>query len=403
MSSDLLSRARRLEAYAALDPANVELLFDLADTWHHAGEHGKALSVLERAEQAGLPPARLGPLKGRLLMAQGRWHDAVQLYESALHDAPASAALLANLGYSCWAAGDTARAVEWLMQAAALDPADPDIRCHLALALEETHLPAEAAQALEQALALQPTHEKALTMLARLRLDAGALEQAAALAGRCIAAHPTHAAGWQLRGQVSLFEMDAASAVKSLRQALDLEPADVDTRVLLAQAAMLQGRVRHARTLLQEAAALEPSNDQAQCMLGWACAGEDDIDGAEAAFERALDIEPSADALSGRACVALGRAAPERAREAAEQALALEPDHALARLLLSRVQALAGQDVQAGELLQEVLRSTPFGPLGSDVRSTLSGAAQQPMVRRLQRRAALARRNSSTPSQGEAT
>jgi Tfp pilus assembly protein PilF len=191
---------------------------------------------------------------------------------------------------------------------------------------------------------------------------------------------------------VALFQLDAASAAKSLRQALDLEPADVDSRLLLAQAAMLQGRVRHARTLLQEAAALEPSNDQAQCMLGWACAGENDIDGAEAAFERALDIEAGADALSGRACVALARGEAERARQAAEQALALVPDHALARLLLSRTEELAGHRAQADELLREVLHSSPFGPLGADVATVMRGAAEQPMVRRLQRRVALARR-----------
>jgi len=398
MSSELLSRARRLEGFAARDPANVELLCDLADTYHRAGEHALALSALERAEQAGAAAVLLDGLRSRLLMALGRWHEAITLFEQALAQAPDSAPLLSSMGYSCWAAGDMPRAVGLLSQAMALEPANADIACQLALALEESGDMQRAAQVLEQALTHQPIHEKALTMLGRVKLDAGQLEDAAALAQRCIGAHPARAAGWQLRGQVALFQMDGAAATKSLRQALDLDPLDVDGQVLLAQASLLQGRVRHARTLLEGAAAQDPANDGALCMLGWACAAENDLEGAASAFERALAIAATADALAGRACVALGRGQREEAMQTARAALELEPEHLVARMALARAEELAGEGENAAVLLRGVLASTPFGPLGADVAATMRSAEKMPMVRRLQRRFQRAQRAAPVPT-----
>jgi tetratricopeptide (TPR) repeat protein len=388
---ELKIRAQRLEGYAAQDPANVELLCDLAQTYHQAGEHERALAVLDRAEHAGGQPSRFAALRARLLMALGRWQEAATLLEGELAAAPDSAALLANLGYARWAAGEAASALQPLERAAELDAGSADIRYQFALALEETGDPTAASQMLQEAIARDSRHARALAMLARLALDAGDLAGATELAGRCTAADPQGAAGWQLRGQVALFHMDAAAASKYLRQALDLDPADVDTCVSLAQASMMQGRVRHARSLLNEAVERDATHDAAWCMLGWACAAENDAAAAGVAFERALAVTPDhPDALAGQACLHLSEGRREEALAAAQRALVVDAQHTVANLVVARACELDGRAPEARELLDGVLASTPFGPMGSTVAQMLRDRGTSSAARKMQRRFARA-------------
>jgi tetratricopeptide (TPR) repeat protein len=397
MPSDLLTRARKLEGYAAQDPGNSTLLLDLAETYHRAGEHERALSVVERVESLADGPAQCAALKGRLLLALGRWDEASALFERALHDAPDSAALVFNLGYSIWASGaEPQRAVDLLRRATSIEPANADFHYHLALALEETESLNDAMEALEQALSLNARHDKALGMLGRLKLDAGQFEQALELAERCIAAHPGNPVGWHLKGQVALFKMDAAAASKSLRQALDLDPADADTRVSLAQASLMQGRARHARTLLDEAVARDASHDGALCMLGWACVADNDAAAAGTAFERARTLAPdNPDALAGLALVRLSDARHEEALALAQDALALEPDHAMATLIIAREREPQGRPAEGKGLVASVINSTPFGPLKSTFGQAIQSSAASPAVRQLHRRFARAARPAS--------
>ena len=388
MQSDLLARARKLEGYAAQDPGNLSLLRDLAQTYHRAGEHQRALDVLDGSPDVAEAPAPWAALRGQLLLALGRWDDAARLFEKALQQQPDSSALLFNLGYATWASdSDPDLAIERLSRAAQAEPTNARFRHQLALALESAGDVDAAMQALRETLAIEPDHADALFTLGRLELDAGAFDEASASAARCIAAHPARATGWLLKGQIALFQMDAAAAAKSLRQALDLDPDDVDTRVSLAQASLMQGRPRHARALLEEAVAKDPADDAAQCMLGWACIADNDAQAAGAAFARAHALAPqNADALAGSACIRLSEGQTRPALQLAEQALTLDRGHVIAQMIVARAHELDGQAVQAKELFGSVLQSSPFGPLRSKLGEALEAGARSPAARRLNRR-----------------
>jgi cytochrome c-type biogenesis protein CcmH/NrfG len=381
---ELMARAARLEGYAALDRDNAALQLDLAQTYHRAGEHERALQVID-ASPAGAGNAAL---RGQLLLALGRWHEAELLFEAALRDAPDSPALLFNLGYSVWAAGDRpARAAELFRQATLHDPQSVQAHCHLALALEAQADAAGADAALAQALTLEPNHLKALAMRARLELDAGHLQAAAHWAGRCVAAHPAASEGWQLKGQVALFQTDAEAAAKALRQALALDPQDIDTSVLLAQASLMLGRVRYARRLLEQVLARDPGDDANECLLGWACIADNDIAGARRAFDAGIAIDPdNPDALAGAASVRLANGERAEAEELAQRALALDPQHVVARLIVAQMHEAGGRAQDARATLESVLASTPFGPLRGSVAQTMQAAKASHAARRLQRR-----------------
>jgi len=387
MHEDLLTRAQRLERFALQDPANWPLRLDLAQTYHRAGLHPSALEVLDRPAAAE-PPHDVASLRGQLLLAMGRWSEAIALYEAAQAQQPESPAIAFNLGYAVWASeADPARAVTLYRRALALDPNQMAAYRHLASALEATgDLPA-ARQALDQALERAPTDSQTLLQLGRLLIDTGDFAGAAAIAARCVDAAPISADAWAFKGQVALFELDAAAAARSLRQALDLDPAAVDTRVLLAQANLLQGRVRPARTLLEAATGDQAADDGALCMLGWACLYEEDVAAADSAFQRAARTEPeNADAWSGRAVVALAQARTDDAGTAANKALHLEPEHVIARLVVRRLHELDGRADEAKALIDAVLASAPFGPFNTSTAGLLQSPSVQRVLRRQQRR-----------------
>lgn len=398
MHEDLLTRAQRLERFALQDPANWPLRLDLAQTYHGAGLHPAALEVLDRPSVAE-PPAEATSLRGQLLLAMGRWDEAIALYEAAQAQQPESAAIAFNLAYGVWASeADPVRAAALFRRALVLDPSQIAGYRYLAFALEATNDLAAARQALEQALERAPTDGQTLQQLGRLILDTGDFAGAAALAARCVAAAPSSAQAWAFKGEVALFEMDAAAAARSLRQALDLDPADAHTRVLLAQANLLQGRVRPARSLLEAATSDQAADEGALCMLGWACLYDEDVPGAGLAFERAALAEPeSADAWAGRAVIALAQARTADAGTAAATALELEPEHVIARLVVQRLHELDGRSDEAKAVVEAVLASTPFGPFNTSTAGLLRSPGVQRVLRRQQRRMAPSTARGATP------
>ena len=108
------------------------------------------LGEIDKAEAAAtaLPAGNEGALaivRGHLLVARGRWHDALPYYRTALRVSPTDALLRNALGYAELRAGETAAAVETLRGAADLAPGEAVIRNNLALALTLEGEPAQAA------------------------------------------------------------------------------------------------------------------------------------------------------------------------------------------------------------------------------------------------------------------
>lgn len=389
MNTELLARAERLEGFARQDPANAALLRDLAGAYHQAGEHAKALEVLDRcAGDAGDEPALHG-LRGQVLLALGRWDDAARLFDSALAREPNAPALLFNTGYALWAAGtEPGRAAALLARAAEFHPANPHVLIHAALAADDAGHAAAARGYLSAALALEPRNARALLLLARLLLQDGETDRAAELADRCIAAQPAKPDGWQLKGEIALFGMDGATASKCLQQALDLDPQDTDTRVSLAQAALLQGRTKHARQCVEAALQREPAHVQALGLLGWLHAADNDNAAARAAFSAAIAADSgAAEAHAGLACVALAEGDVAAARMHGDAALASEPANPLAQLVAARTDELQGAPDRARAAMQDLLAATPFGAAAPSVGGMVAKAGQSRAVQRLQRRA----------------
>ena len=128
------------------------------------------------------------------------------------------------------------------------------------------------------------------------------------------------------------------------------------------------GRPRHARQLLARAIDSEPSNDVALCLLGWACIADNEAQAARKAFTEALRADPgNADAPAGLAVLALSAGDSTECLEHAESALALDAGHVVAKLAKARAQESREHPAEAKALVDDVLKSTPFGPVQANV------------------------------------
>lgn len=336
MSSELSMRARRLEAFAQQDPHNLTLLRDLAETYHAAGEHERALEVVDRAIGIdGDGTQAWDALRGQLLLALGRWAAAAQLFEDALAKDPTSAALAFNLAYARWAEGRRPEAaVALLRRAAELNPSDPNVSHYLAVALEESGQPDQAQHVLDRVLQLDPRHEKALIAGARLSLEQGDLDKASWLARRAIEAHPRSAAAREAAGLCAMAALDGAQAMKHFRQAADLAPQNADIQYGLAQAALMQGRPSHARKVLETLIAGHPAHSQAWTFLAWIHLTEGNHDAAFSACEKAVAADPDdADALAALAAVHAAKGDRAATSATAHEALKKQADNELAASL----------------------------------------------------------------------
>lgn len=387
MHEQLMTRAERLEGYAQSDPSNAALLLDLAETYHHAGAHDRALAVLDRVADADR--AAGVALRGQVLMAMARWDDAAALYEEALGRDPANPALLFNFGYALMGADrDAARASALLTQAAQLDPRDVRVARWQALALDAVGDAEGARAAAQRAVAIEPDDFDARLTLSQLMLDTGDTAQALEAAKRCTMTHPSAAQGWAHKGQIELMQLDAAAAAKSLRTALDLDGSDIDTRLALAQASMMTGRTQHARRLVDEVIAADATNDAAWGMQGWLCVASNNLADARAAFDKALALAPdSADAWAAVASMHLAAGERDSAARAAAKATDLAPGHVLAMMVQAELHKSAGRTVEAQAITSNLLHATPFGASGPELEAVLRQAATSPAVRRMKQRA----------------
>jgi tetratricopeptide (TPR) repeat protein len=388
MHEQLMTRAERLEGFALGDPSNAALLLDLAETYHHAGAHDRALAALDRLADADR--AAGVALRGQVLMAMARWDDAATLYEEALGRDPVNPALLFNLGYALMGADrNAARASALLTQAAELDPRDVRVARWQALALDAAGDAEGARAAAERAVAIKPDDFDTRLTLSQLMLDTGDTAEALEAAKRCTMTHPNAAQGWVHKGQIELMRLDAAAAAKSFRMALELDGSDIDTRLGLAQASMMTGRTQHARRLTDEVIAADAANDVAWGMRGWLHAAEDDLAGARAAFDKALALAPdSADAWAAVAGMHLAAGERESAERAASKALDLAPGHVLALMVQAELHKSAGQPDKAQAITANLLRATPFGASGPNLEAVMQQAAASPAMRRMKQRAA---------------
>ncbi len=278
-----LARASYAAAHR-LAPESPEWPYYLALFAHDRGDHGEAISLLNE------------------VIRQAPDHAPAWLHR-------ASAALA--LGNVAVARRDFAHLEE-------LAPGAPDGAIGLArIAIREGNHQRAAAH-LERALQVAPRHHEALYLLAMTRRRLGDDRAARRVLARLEGAVPA--------------PLDDPWLVKALEQRTDLEERNNTANRLLAE-----GNIEAAEVLYREVILENPEHADALYNLGLLLARSGRSEEASAVLERARAVRDGADTNFLLAMTYLSLGQPQTAFERLESALAIEPEHALARDLMKRL------------------------------------------------------------------
>jgi tetratricopeptide (TPR) repeat protein len=162
-----------------------------------------------------------------------------------------------------------------------------------------------------------------------------------------------------------LYDWDWEAAVRGYRRSLDLNPGFVHARSHYAQVLAVRRRFDEALKLSEETLQIDPQSTEAQLSHGMLLYYKKDYEGAEAVAQRIVVHEPENPGgyiLAGRVAEAQRRYAD--ALGLMEQALKLTPAAPVnLRVLVVRLQALAGQHVEAHDAAAQLERAAAAGLL----------------------------------------
>jgi tetratricopeptide (TPR) repeat protein len=376
--------------------------------WVNEGQYGLALATCDRAigHSPRSPEAWLS--RGRLLMALGRYPEAIAALSYVLEQVPQSSQVLTDRCSAYARNGDIFNALRDCDRALALDqdwgdrsPALAYQHRGLIYLQAEDYEPALAA--FDQILQQNPNHSLALTYRCRVELALGQTDTALATCDRAIAADQSWgdaspALAWYHRGLALTQQTQLTAALTAYDQALALEPSQATLWIHRGLTLEALGRWHEALIDLQQATQLAPASSLAwvsqaavlnhlnqptaalaaadQALQGdgqWGDRSPADVwqqqarahlnlgnyTAALAATDYVISHHPNhAQAWSDRALALAHLGQPTDALTAIHQALDERPSAALL-LKQGQVLALAGQDADAIAIFDTAIQTHP--------------------------------------------
>jgi Flp pilus assembly protein TadD/mono/diheme cytochrome c family protein len=275
---------------------------------------------------------------GSALAAQGRYHDALVVYQHALALHPGDERILNEFGATLENSGDWRQAQKVFQR----DIADHPETCNARFNLARSELRHDQANNAEQQFR---------TMLAQCPADAtihSGLGAALDSEGHSDAAEAEFRAALQIDahdftalynlGGLALQAGRPQQATDFLRGAVEQRPNDVDARQQLATAYALSGRISDAVIQLREAITLSPADPDLHGQLSQALASTGQLEQAIAERKTALHLRANdADDWNNLGVLEARAGRLAAAREDFLRALQLAPNHAQARSNLQRL------------------------------------------------------------------
>ncbi len=398
---------KRFEALLSKEPKNGQALLALAELAARSGaSKDEVVKLISNAVAAN--PAEMAP---RLLLINFHLNNkdtkqALSAAQDAQTAVPDNPELLDALGRTQQATGDFNQAIATYNKLVTLQPMSPQPHMRLA----DVHMAAKnkeaAAQSLRKALEIKPDLQQAQRGTILLDVDGKNYQSAIATARTMQAQGPNQAIGYVLEGDINATEKkwDAAGAAyrNGLKQTSSTElalklhnvlmasgkaaeadqfsvkwqkehPQDAAFLLYLADGAIARKDYALAERNYQAVLKLQPNNAVAYNNLAWVTARLNK-DGAIAFAEKALTISPNQPAFMDTLAALLSdKNEHAKALELQKKVVALQPDAALFKLNLAKIQIKAGDKPAAKVTLGELTKlGDKFGGQ-SEVASLLKG------------------------------
>jgi tetratricopeptide (TPR) repeat protein len=293
--------------------------------------HGASEHVAGSASGA---PARREGVEQRFarayqLFQRGAFAEAAEICADILQQKPKHIHANHLLGLCRYQEGDYQGALPCLERAVSLDPADPDARTNLAMALSRLGILPDAESHARRAVELDPRAAAPQALLGKILLDMGNLSEASTI----------------------------------LERAQRIGPDNPDVLCACGELLRAERRLQEAKQLYEKAVAVAPDSVQALNDLGLVLNELRDFDGAQASLDRARGLAPDdPDILINLGNVANSRGDIEGARQWFRRALQANERFPLAYMNLASLATQEGDWRQAELWLERGIEACPDTP-----------------------------------------
>jgi len=278
---------------------------------------------------------------GAALTGEGRYKEALEVYERDQQNRPQDPRVLTAMGAAFEGEGEWKQALDSYRNAASTAGSNAcDARFNLARLEEQHELFTEAERDFRTQLASCSEDAETHSGLGATLAASGHSDEAQAEFQRALALAPADFTAHYNLGAIALQSERFPEAISQLKAALSRKPNSAEAHERLAQAYGASGQVDEAIIELREAEKLAPGAAEIPAMLSQAL----DASGhpAEALVEARLAVKLNANDADGWNNLGVMEARAgniETARDAFQHALKIQPDHAQAKANLERLAA----------------------------------------------------------------
>lgn len=382
-SQAIQAKIARFASFLQADPENRNLLLDLGDLYHQAGQFEEALRCF--SQLASLEPA-MTVAQSRLAnvyLSLHRFDEAAALLAELVKGDAADAAngsLQYNLGLAQYYQGQYAAAAASFMAADHAGAASADLYKYLSHCLHHEGQLEEAVAAATQWRALTVDSDGSLAgkgadstgYLALLEFDSGNREAALELAGAVLAVDPTNLDANAVMGGAALEQQDIPLAADCFQQILAQRPDYGRAWLGLGLTYLHDNNNDKALDAMTEATRQMPGHAGTEVALGWSRVIVGDGAGAEATFRKAIEMDRNfAESHGGLAVALIMQNRIEEAQKTIKAADRLDPANfgsVYGKALLLRMD---GRSELAQGLINRALERAPVtgvNPLLENVR-----------------------------------
>jgi tetratricopeptide (TPR) repeat protein len=193
---------------------------------------------------------------GNALSAQGRYQEAIEVYQSVIDLVPNFASAYYNLGIAFVNLQEFDDAIEAYRSALLYDPGSAKVLFNLGNAYQEAGRFNEAEQAYRKAVEANSSNPKYWNSLGFMLMDLGRLDEARNALERAVAIDPKHSKAHDNLGVIELRKNNYDGAIEKFHLAITLEPRSLNPLLNLLEAYVKKGDLaagtRHVNELIEE-------------------------------------------------------------------------------------------------------------------------------------------------------
>lgn len=309
-------------------PGAAQLWYQAALTSIAKNDAGRSLREVEKAYELNpkLPQAML--LRGRLLMAGGRFSDVIESTQRFITESPRYPPAYLQLADAFIRSDQSDEALAVYRDYESKFEKDPRGAHLQGLVLLRQEKSGDAVGAFERALIASPLYFPSIEQLALIDLQAEKFDEAAARVSKYLAENPDSAAGHYLMGRVHLAAENYQEAEKQFEAAIESNPQLENAYFALVQIYSETDRKAEAKIKLESLLREKPTDRKALMTLGIMLTEEKDYQGAADRYEVLLSSDAGFfPALNNLAYIYSEHLSDlDRAYELARKAQQLEPE-----------------------------------------------------------------------------